>query len=183
MQIFTRYYQATIEKIAPLINQISKSVPKRRERVQHIGLFGYSRGVGEVKLPRAITFTSSLYSIGVPPELIGTGRGLRALSASNMQDKKDLLEKYYINIRSDLLHTLSYTNFNNLEKLAKHTTGFDEVLEDAREIASFLGGIPPLDEEHLSHQAITSEVLKGIEDGKDVSTLIEKAALVRRSIG
>ena len=28
MKIFSRYYQSTIEKIAPLINQISKSVPK-----------------------------------------------------------------------------------------------------------------------------------------------------------
>src|SRR5436190_10066027 len=74
--LFEESYKEVIEDISPLINTIAAHLPKRRERVQHVGLFGYSRGVGKVKLPRAIGFTASLYSIGIPPEFIGTGRGL-----------------------------------------------------------------------------------------------------------
>ena len=50
----------------------------------HVGLFGYGRslgGVGGVTLPRAIGFTASLYSIGVPPELLGLG----SLSQSDLE--------------------------------------------------------------------------------------------------
>lgn len=64
-------------KIAPIINEVAHFLPKRCERVLHVGLFGYSRGVGKVKLPRAIGFTAALYSLGVPPELIATGRGIK----------------------------------------------------------------------------------------------------------
>lgn len=183
MMLFSQFYRGTIEKIAPLINQVSKSIPKRRERVQHIGLFGYSRGVGEVKLPRAITFTSSLYSLGVPPELIGTGRGLHALKRGKMQKQLDLLEKVYINLRSDLLHTISYTNFDVLEKLAKNTTGFDEVLADAQDIVHYLGGVPTLTADHLAHHKVTSQIYERLNLEKDITNLIEKAALLRRSIG
>jgi len=40
--VFEKYYRQTVEQIAPLINEISLYLPKRRERVLHIGLFGYS---------------------------------------------------------------------------------------------------------------------------------------------
>jgi len=183
MTLFSNYYRGTIEKIAPLINQISKSIPKRRERVQHIGLFGYSRGVGEVKLPRAITFTASLYSIGVPPELIGTGRGLQVLKTDKMRELLDLLQSIYLNLRSDLLHTISYTNFDVLEKLAKNTTGFDEVLADVRGIQDYLGQEPVLTEDQIEHNKVTSQIFERLNSGKDITNLIEKAALLRRSIG
>ncbi|KKQ37836.1 MAG: Phosphoenolpyruvate carboxylase [Candidatus Roizmanbacteria bacterium GW2011_GWA2_37_7] len=183
MTIFSQYYRSTIEKIAPLINQISKYIPKRRERVQHVGLFGYSRGVGDVKLPRAITFTSVLYSIGVPPELIGTGRGIHALSIIKKQNLMELLERYYINIRSDLLHAISYTNFEVLEALAKNTTGFDDILSDVTEIIKYLGSEVALTNDQKAHTKLTSQIYKGLNNGKDVTNLIEKAALVRRSLG
>ncbi len=183
MKVFSRYYQSTIVKIAPLINEISKHIPKRRERVQHVGLFGYSRGVGETKLPRAITFTASLYSIGVPPELIGTGRGIRSLKSSKMQNMLDILESHYINIRPDLLNTLNYTNFEVLEELSKTIIGFDEVYEGAREIQRYLGEELPRNDDQKEHQQLTSEIFKRLKEGKEVSQLIEKAALLRRSLG
>ncbi|MFA6491131.1 MAG: phosphoenolpyruvate carboxylase, partial [Candidatus Magasanikbacteria bacterium] len=99
--IFENYYREAVEGIAGLVNDVAKLLPKRRERVQHIGLFGYSRGVGKVRLPRAIGFTGALYSIGVPPELIGTGRGLREIGLAQKENLK-LVEKYYINIKADL---------------------------------------------------------------------------------
>lgn len=183
MMIFSKYYQTTIEKIAPLINQISKSIPKRRERVQHVGLFGYSRGVGEVKLPRAITFTASLYSLGIPPEIIGTGRGLREINTLKKHNMLAILEKYYLNIRTDLLNAILYTNYDVLNKLAKNITGFDDILNDTHEIQRYLGEELVLDDDQKEHYELTSQIYNRLNAGKDISNLIEKAALLRRSLG
>jgi len=57
--------------MAPIINYIAKYVPKGRERRLNVGLWGYSREVGHVSLPRAIPLTTAGYSIGIPPEFIG----------------------------------------------------------------------------------------------------------------
>jgi phosphoenolpyruvate carboxylase len=99
--VFTKPYKASIEILAPLINKMAKHIPARRERMLHIGLFGYSRGVGKVSLPRAITFTGALYSLGVPPELIGTGRALR--QAQKLGYLKTI-KRLYVNLERDLIH-------------------------------------------------------------------------------
>jgi len=183
MALFAGFYQSTIEQIAPLINQISRSIPKRRERVQHIGLFGYSRGIGEVKLPRAISFTASLYSLGIPPEIIGTGRGLNALNSLKIPNGLALLESYYINIRSDLTHSIGYTNIDVIKDLAKTSIGLEGVVSDYEYILSFLGGEISLTEEQAEHRKLTSQIYKLFKDGKDIEKHIEKAGLVRRSLG
>ena len=69
----TEEYQARVRDLTAVITTVSAHVPRRRERKMHVGLFGYGRslgGVGGVTLPRAIGFAASLYSIGVPPELL-----------------------------------------------------------------------------------------------------------------
>ncbi len=63
-------YRRKIPLVADLVNEMSRFIPRRRMRKLHIGLFGYSRG-DRIKLPRAISFCCSLYSIGLPPEVIG----------------------------------------------------------------------------------------------------------------
>ena len=111
---FTPFYQKTVEAIADDINFLADQVPSRRERKLHIGLFGYSRGLGKKKLPRAIPFTAVLYSLGIPPELIGTGRGLKKLADENIR-----LEKYYLNFKKDIVWAGRFLNKENLMKLAK----------------------------------------------------------------
>jgi phosphoenolpyruvate carboxylase len=74
LEIIDRYlvsYREQLIKLAPLINEVSRFVPRRRKRKLHIGLFGYSRSMEGIKLPRAIGFCCSFYSIGIPPELLG----------------------------------------------------------------------------------------------------------------
>ena len=65
-------YRAEVREIAGLVNQVAPHVPRRRLRKLHIGLFGYSRDDQEMSLPRAITFCAALYSVGLPPELLGS---------------------------------------------------------------------------------------------------------------
>ncbi|OGH78929.1 MAG: phosphoenolpyruvate carboxylase [Candidatus Magasanikbacteria bacterium RIFCSPLOWO2_12_FULL_47_9b] len=99
---YVRAYTAQIRSLAPLINAIAPAIPRRRKRKLHIGLFGYSRSMDDLRLPRAITFTASLYSLGLPPELLG----LNALT------KKDIvfLRSVYPSFDSDLKDALTFYN-------------------------------------------------------------------------
>lgn len=180
MKIFESFYKGTIEGIAGMINEIAADLPKRRERVQHVGLFGYSRGVGKVRLPRAIGFTAALYSIGVPPELIGTGRGLKALD----EVKISLVEKYYLNLRQDLKRSGRYLNKRNLNLLAKNNKFFKVIEDDVAQIEKFLGfKLEPYTKEELEHQKISTKLMQNLSAGKPFKSLVEQSALLRKSLG
>ena len=70
---FEKPYRKAVLEAAPFIQRVAEYIPPRRERMQHIGLFGYSRGVGNLRLPRAIGFTAACYSLGIPPEFSAWG--------------------------------------------------------------------------------------------------------------
>ena len=184
MKIFESFYKPTIEGIADVINKIASDLPKRRERVQHVGLFGYSRGLGKVRLPRAIGFTAALYSIGVPPELIGTGRGLKVLGQESRDMSQGVLEKYYLNIRQDLIRAGAFLNKKNLRALALKSKFFKGIEEDVAEIEKYLGEkLEPKSEEELEHQKISAKVLQNLLAEKSTKDLVEKGAHLRKSLG
>jgi phosphoenolpyruvate carboxylase len=181
IRVFEKYYRQTIKEAAPLINEIAKQFPKRRERVQHVGLFGYSRGVGGVSLPRAIKTTGSLYSIGVPPEIFGTGRAIKEIKKAG---KINLLEKIYINLKQDYIEVGGFLNKQNLSKLAAKDSFWKEVETDVLEIESFLGqALEPQTEEQKQHNIKTSQLLNKFLNGENISDLITETGILRKSIG
>ncbi len=110
---FKAEYQRVVERLAPLVNAVAAHVPQRRARKLHIGLFGYSRSVEGVSLPRAIPFAAAFYSLGVPPELIG----MKALSS--LSDAEwEILDKYYVNLEHDLEVAAAFVSLRNLSMLA-----------------------------------------------------------------
>ena len=179
--IFEQYYRKTIENIAPLINTIASQMPRRRERVQYVGLFGYSRGVGKVKLPRAISFTAAMYSIGIPPEVIGTGRSIHKAIALK---QFDIIEKYYLNIKEDLLRAGKFLNKENLAKLAKQNSSWEDIQKDITYIEKYLGlSLGPKSNIEKEHQKITSKIFMALNKDLSFQELIEQAALLRKSLG
>ncbi len=181
IQPFEKAYQSSISGIAPIINLLAAHMPKRRERVQHIGLFGYSRGMGKVRLPRAITFTAALYSLGVPPELIGTGRGL---AAAKKAGHLHLLEKYYVNMAHDLYFAGKFLYRPGLINLAKKSKAWKDILTDVEEIEKYLG--KPLAPKYLNeqeHQLLSARLHKNLHSGKNITSLIEQSAQLRKSLG
>ena len=108
LEIIDRYaarYQAQLHELVDAINDVAPYIPKRRKRKLHIGLFGYYRNMGKKSVTRAITCTASLYSLGVPPELLG----LDALSEQDM----DVIKSVYPNVEADLRDAARFANANS----------------------------------------------------------------------
>ncbi len=160
-------YQAQVQRLAGVVRTVSAHVPKRRERRMHVGLFGYGRsldGVGEVTLPRAIGFAASLYSIGVPPELLG----LAALTESDL----DFVRQAYPSMDDDLRSALRFAN----ERIVK------ELLGDPYPALLARFG----DEIDRVHEGLTSAVWAGISSdaaSPNVVHYVEEAAHLRRFLG
>ena len=99
----SKEYQRQIQLLAPLINEVSKFVPARRMRKLHTGLFGYSRELKKgVTLPRVISFCAVLYSLGLPPDLIG----LNVLTEEEFQ----FIQRAYPHFEENLQDTLTLWN-------------------------------------------------------------------------
>ena len=157
-------YRDQIIHLAPLINDISKLVPRRRMRKLHIGLFGYSRSLEGVKLPRAISFCCAFYSIGIPPEILG----LDALSDEDIQYVREVSPFFDDNMKD----ALRYLNPASLKLVP-------EIVSKAVERLRL--DVEP-DEEH---QRITSRILDNInaEAGKGLEDLLLRAAYLRGFLG
>jgi phosphoenolpyruvate carboxylase len=110
-----RQYESSIEKLAPLINSVAPYVPQRRARKLHIGLFGYSRNVAGVSLPRAITFAAALYSLGIPPEFVGS-KAIEDLNDAELE----LARKHYINMKHDFSSVSGFVAWQNVNMLMEN---------------------------------------------------------------
>lgn len=164
MEIINKYsseYEKQILSLAPTINKVAKYTPLRRKRKLHIGLFGYSRDLKGVSLPRAISFTCALYSIGLPPEIL-------ALNALN-EDDLSFLSEHYLNFEKDLKDALRYLNEDSpfLPQPVKNGLNFIDY------------------EVHEEHQKITSDLIEIIRKDKmnNAHEMILRAAHLRKFIG
>ncbi|MBS1266652.1 MAG: Phosphoenolpyruvate carboxylase [Candidatus Woesearchaeota archaeon] len=157
-------YSRQITLLADMVNRFVKYVPKRRMRKLHIGLFGYSREKGNIQLPRAIGFCASLYSVGMPPEVLG----LSALSERDFE----FLDNVYLNFRKDLADALQYINKDNFRFFPKNLiTEIEKVL-------------PRIDFEiDETHKKMTSDIMNGLRNGKSISEQVVSAAIKRRFLG
>jgi len=181
IQIFKHYYQLSIPTVAKLVNSLAMYVPKRRERMLHIGLFGYSRGVGGINLPRAISFTASMYSLGLPPEIIGTGRALKELKALGLLD---VLEQNYLYFRQDYARVGGFVNKANLQALIAQDPGWQCLWDDIVELENYFGwSMEPKTPEEQQHLELSSQIYAGLLAGQNVGDLVVKAALLRKSLG
>ncbi len=159
-------YKKQVKLLAEHINNITPYIPSRRKRKLHIGLYGYSRNVGELKLPRAITFCAALYSYGLPPEIIG----LNALEEKDIDYIKDI----YPNFENDLKDSLKYLNEENMHIFPNEIA---EKIEKIKNFADF--------EVDAKHKKVTSIILEDLKK-KDYRLLTEnitRAGFIRGFLG
>lgn len=177
---FEKSYQTTLNRLLKDLNWFFVAVPKRRERRQHIGFLAYQRRVGSKALPRAINFTAALYALGVPPEFIGLGRVLASLK----QDEQMLLEKYYLNIRPDLEQAAGFINRDNLERLAKANSAWQQVAKDVVLVEKIFNiKLGPKSQNELLHQNLSSNLWLQRKNLNEVDRLIVETGKLRKSLG
>lgn len=159
-------YRREIPLISDIVNNISKYIPARRRRKQHIGLFGYSRAVKGVKLPRAIGFTAAMYSLGLPPELLGLGE----LNNTDMQN----IMSYFQEFGVECIDSFKYLNKNNL---AFFPRDIQKRVLKAEKLVDY--------EPDRKHQKITSIILNDYNhnDFQSLTENIVRAASIRGFLG
>lgn len=189
-------YETQIELMAPFINSVAAYVPPRRARKLHIGLFGYSRSVAGVSLPRAIAFAAALYSVGLPPEFIG----MRALNQLNDKELQ-LLKKHYVKLEFDLRLVGEYVSCENIDmllemqhQLSKRANmseqavreGLQNSLEDLKAVEQQLNvklgprGVCGRKHENFTNNFLLSYLQK--EDAEAKKALLESAK-IRKCLG
>lgn len=191
-----KQYECVAEVLAPLVNCLSPYVPQRRARKLHIGLFGYSRSVAGVSLPRAIPFAAALYSIGVPPEFIGA-KALEDLT----ETEYNTLNKTYVNLKHDYNSVGGYVSWENVNMLmemhprvAKRAgmnvdtlrLALTRILADLKTVEEKMDTkLGPRTLEHRKHENFTNNFLINYLEGEETearNALIE-AAKIRRCLG
>jgi len=139
-------YNREIQHLSSTINNIADFLPQQRDRLMREGSTGYAREIPDVtcvsclcsrdigaeleasipqeniNLPRAIKFTGALYSIGIPPEIIGTGSGIVEVRDKLGEEVCErLLTKYFPSLQADLRFAFEYLDINTASRFISAT--------------------------------------------------------------
>ena len=134
-----------------------------------------------MSLPRAIPFAASLYSLGVPPELIGIGRGL---VEARRRGLLGLLEKHHVHLRDHLLLAARWFNRENLSFLCSRQSDWEMVKDGVEAVEDYLGEeLGPRTSQDFIHRNLTSNIYHLWQQGKPFTEDLERAAILRRSLG
>ncbi|HII71523.1 TPA: phosphoenolpyruvate carboxylase [Candidatus Woesearchaeota archaeon] len=125
--------------------------------------------------------TFALYSLGVPPEFIGTGHALLEMIKEKMV--KDL-ENIYPTIKQDLITAGRLLNKENLNMLSKTGPFWNSLLKDVSLVEDYVGGsLGPKESEDFVHRNHTSNVFHKMSAGKDFNDDLKAAATARHCLG
>ncbi len=142
LAIFTVPYLESFSGLMPVVTALSDLLPRQRDRLARKSAVGYARDAAQpgklagliageklsrrlaaieplraANLPRAISFTGALYSMGLPPEFIATGRGLAEVADVYGHEGVQWLLSRYSGLKGDLARA---ARFANLEAASAH---------------------------------------------------------------
>jgi phosphoenolpyruvate carboxylase len=197
MRICTNCYLRFIFPISHIFS-LSDFIPERRERMERMI---YPRSFSpclsfiadekllsilpeeSMYLPRAIKFTATLYLIGIPPSLIGTGRTLDEIAEEIGESAlEQIITEIYPSLLSDIRYDLQFYD----EALARRYVNKD-VLKLVKEDVKKIGDIFGIKREETELGKLHSEILWSIKDrldaNKEIADLALESGKIRDSLG
>lgn len=160
--VFAKNYLHTFYKLMDAVGPLSDLVPKQRDRLARKGELGYPRHLPHpdqlaelvpdaslsdelralstpqaIELPRAISYVAAMYSIGLPPELLAAGRGLREIEQRYGVDALAAFNSIYPSLKADLAFSARFAHLENASQFVPEAVQAD-VAEDARWISHYM---------------------------------------------
>jgi phosphoenolpyruvate carboxylase len=134
--ISTKYYMQTFLKTIVTVENISQYMPKNRDRLsssktgmEYIREIACMEEIADLvsdkklkeelleintdiqcAVPRAISFTAAMYTLGLAPEFIGVGRALKEIQEKYGDQGIEKMLDYYPQLKSDLSFASKYVN-------------------------------------------------------------------------
>ncbi len=191
-RLATRAYLDLLLRVAEHILVVSRYIPGRRDRVPTeqygrniIAPLAFSSYTGivpqQLVLPRAIKFTASLYTMGMPPALIGLGRGLRMVEKELGDHALELIIKTLPMLRADAEFELRFF-YPTIARSYIGEKALKLLLSDVEEVQELLSvSAEPIEEYEKLLIDARKYVVAG--DAERAVKLIEKAASIRGALG
>nr|MDO8062173.1 phosphoenolpyruvate carboxylase [Candidatus Freyrarchaeum guaymaensis] len=166
ISVFSAAYVEAISKIYGLLESLAGLIPDRRESLhnekvkvnaEELSLPTRDKGrkgkggrppVHSFTLPPPVKYVALMYSLGVPPEIVGVGRALNMLSQTGLLDR--VFELYYPSIEVDVSSAWRYLCLEAAGKVFPESF-ISDVKEDVKYIREFLD---PKDDFSVSHRAL-----------------------------
>jgi phosphoenolpyruvate carboxylase len=210
-------YLRTFDRLIEVVLPLSDLMPAQRDRLARKGAAGYARAAAEPSLlvplcsneavkeellslvmtpssslPRAISFTGAMYSVGVPPEFLGTGRGLARVRELFGDEGLARVLELYRSLPYDLARAGRYLNLDAARVLlpAEATAEIEEDVRLCQELVGFEQDAQADDRYHLLLETIqpmlrshlTKQELAG-PDRELVKEWLSRLGALRGSLG
>ncbi|NIQ33786.1 MAG: hypothetical protein GTN80_09150, partial [Nitrososphaeria archaeon] len=226
MSIFSKNYLQELYGMLDYVTEVAAYVPNQRERILEISEVSYYRSIRNIEamfgayqnrrdaaeisqlplerfgsLPRAIKLSAVLYSLGLPPELLGVGNAIVEIKSQLGQKWVDhLLDRIYPSLEDDIKFSSRFYHPSKFEskrisrglKILKSLVPFEppsEIHESLSKIATHLitktglpGKVTPRDLKAQLTRGESSEYIIGTTD-TDLSKIILDMGKIRRSLG
>ena len=182
--ISTKFYMQTFLKTIGTVEKIANFIPKNRDRLSStktgleyvreiINLEEIAELITDESLqaelleidtnipctvPRAISFTASMYTLGLPPEFIGIGRCLNVIVSKYGNEGIARLLDCYPQLYDDLSFAAKYVNLKVSKGLIDESARleYQEDLESACRLLSITGVNEEINEDEFYHTLLKS---------------------------